>query len=139
MAHEQPPASSGPPAGEASRSANQPAAPDPALVPPSPAHADSPGAATGEPDHPAAGADHPAAGADRPAAGAGTPGSPAGGEPEQVGGPQRSLPDVPSAPGTSAAAAPVEGVHTPAVGPGGRDVDTADRPVPGRTAQSRQD
>jgi len=132
MADEQHPASSGSPAGGASRSANQPHAPDPALVPPSPAHAGSPGAATGEPDHPAAGPDH-------PAAGPGKPGSPAGGEPEQVGAPQRSLPDVPSAPGTSAAAAPVEGVHTPAVGPGGRDVDTADRPVPGRTAQSRQD
>lgn len=102
------------------RSANQPHGADPDVVPPSLPAADTPAGATDEPDDPTAGAGEHAA-TDRP----------------QVGAPERAVPDAPPATGTSEAAEPVQGVHTPDVGPGGEQVDTATTPVPGRTQGSR--
>lgn len=102
------------------RSANQPHADDPDTVPPSQPDADTPAGSTDEPDDPTAGAGGHAA-TDRP----------------QVGAPEGTLPDAPAAEGTSEAAEPVQGVHTPDVGPGGEQVDTAATPVPGRTEGSR--
>lgn len=53
---------------------------------------------------------------------------PAGTEPErpQAGVPEDTVTDVTPAPGTSEELRPVQGVHTPDVGPGGEQVDTAD-------------
>lgn len=39
--------------------------------------------------------------------------------------------------GTSESMAPVEGIHRPDVGPGGEQLDTAERPAPNRTTGSR--
>jgi hypothetical protein len=46
-------------------------------------------------------------------------------------------PEVPPALGTSETMTPVLGVHTPDVGEGGRDFDTAATPLPGRTDHGR--
>jgi hypothetical protein len=46
--------------------------------------------------------------------------------------PENTAPDVTAAPGTAEELPPVQGVHMPDDGPGGSDIDTAERPVPGR-------
>lgn len=46
-------------------------------------------------------------------------------------------PNPEAMPGTSEQAEPVQGVYRPDVGPGGRDIDTGDRPVPGRDRAAR--
>ncbi|MFG1923678.1 hypothetical protein [Cryptosporangium sp. NPDC048952] len=51
--------------------------------------------------------------------------------------PDDTAPEVAPALGTSESMAPVEGVHTPDVGAGGREFDTAATPLPGRTDHSR--
>ena len=102
---------------ETSHSANQYVT---APAPPSPAHGESESSETDE---------------DTSATHGGAPGG-MDEEQDQVGAPQRTVPDVPPAQGTSEAMRPVQGVHTPDVGPGGDDVDTARRPMPGRTTQS---
>ena len=51
--------------------------------------------------------------------------------------PPGTAPDVPPALGTSETMAPAIGVHTPDVGDGGRDLDTAATPLPGRTDYNR--
>jgi len=55
----------------------------------------------------------------------------------QAGVPAAGVTDLTPAPGTSEGAPAVEGVYVPDVGPGADDVDTAERPLPGRTTQSR--
>jgi hypothetical protein len=47
------------------------------------------------------------------------------------------VPDVTPAIGTSEAFSPVEGAYLPDVGPGGADIDTDERPLPGRTREAR--
>ncbi|GAA3391107.1 hypothetical protein [Cryptosporangium minutisporangium] len=57
---------------------------------------------------------------------------------EKAGGvPAGTAPEVTTAPGTSESMRPVEGVHTPDVGPGGRDIDTASRPLTQRPEAAR--
>lgn len=46
-------------------------------------------------------------------------------------------PNPPAMPGTSEDAEPVQGIYRPDIGPGGRDVDTTERPLPGRTRNAR--
>jgi hypothetical protein len=59
-------------------------------------------------------------------------------QPETSGVPADTAPEVPPMLGTSETMAPVDGVHTPAVGPGGEDFDTDATPLPGRTDHSRK-
>jgi hypothetical protein len=67
---------------------------------------------------------------------------PVGSDPElteKAGGvPAGTAPGVAPAPGTSEAMRPVDGIHTPDVGPGGEQFDTAATPIPGRTDHSRE-
>ncbi len=51
--------------------------------------------------------------------------------------PEGTAPDVPPAPGTSAGAPKVEGIYRPDVGPGGKDIDEGDRPLPNRYRADR--
>ena len=103
-----------------SRSANQTHADDTDEVPPGQPDADGTSGSTDEPDDPTAGAGG-VAETDRP----------------QVGAPEGTLPEAPAMPGTTEAATPVQGTHTPDVGPGGEQLDTDSHPVPGRTDGSR--
>lgn len=57
----------------------------------------------------------------------GEPGLPAG-----------TAPDVAPALGTSESMRPVDGVHTPDIGPGGEQFDTEATPLPGRTDHARE-
>ena len=41
-------------------------------------------------------------------------------------------PNPPAMPGTSEGERPVQGIYRPDVGPGGRDIDTGERALPGR-------
>ncbi|MDQ6876054.1 MAG: hypothetical protein M3042_13465 [Actinomycetota bacterium] len=101
-----------------SRAANQPRT-EP--VPPGPAHTDMPASGTDQPDAAGVPAQSPDSSATDP----------------QAGVPERSVTDVTPAPGTSEEMAPIEGVHTPEVGPGGEQFDTAEPAVPNRTTDSR--
>jgi hypothetical protein len=57
---------------------------------------------------------------------------------EKAGGvPRGTAPEVTTAPGTSESMRPVDGVHTPDVGPGGRDIDTASPPLTQRSETAR--
>ena len=57
---------------------------------------------------------------------------------EKAGGvPAGTAPEVTTAPGTSESMLPVDGVHTPDVGPGARDFDSDATPLPGRTDHAR--
>ncbi|SHM32933.1 hypothetical protein [Cryptosporangium aurantiacum] len=51
--------------------------------------------------------------------------------------PHGTAPEVTTAPGTSETMLPVDGVHTPDVGPGGQEFDTDATPLPGRTDHAR--
>lgn len=104
----------------AASSADQAHGEDPQLVPPSQPAADTPAGSTRDPDDPTAGAGTHAV-TDRP----------------QAGVPERAVPEAPAADGTSEAVEPVQGVHTPDVGPGGEQFDTGSTPLPGRTQGSR--
>lgn len=98
-------------------------------MPPSPAHSDTPTAPTGQPDT--------AAQLSANAKGAmGDAGQAAGPDTSQAGVPERAVTDVTPAPGTSETARPVEGVYVPDAGPGGDDMDTGERPQPGRPTGS---
>jgi hypothetical protein len=103
------------PADGPEQSVNQPHPADPEDVPPSPAHGDSPAATTDDADR-------------QTQIGTPLPGR----VEEQVGAPERAVPDVPPAHGTSEELPAVAGVHTPDVGPGGEQFDTAEHPSPGR-------
>jgi len=61
---------------------------------------------------------------------------PAADERGPAGAPPGTVPEVPPAPGTSEELPPVA-PHTPDVGPDGADLDTSERPVPGRIATER--
>lgn len=107
-----------------SRSANQPHADDPEQVPASQPDADGTSGSTDEPDDPTAGNSAPAGDlgeTDRP----------------PVGAPEGTVPEAPAMPGTSESAEPVQGTHTPDVGPGGEQIDTDSHPMPGRTDGAR--
>ena len=62
---------------------------------------------------------------------------PVGGSGKAGGVPAGTAPDVPAALGTSESMAPVDGVHTPDVGPGGEQFDTASRPLTQRPEAAR--
>jgi hypothetical protein len=63
---------------------------------------------------------------------------PVGSDSGKAGGvPADTAPEVPAALGTSESMAPVDGVHTPDVGPGGEQFDTAARPLTQRPASAR--
>ncbi len=51
--------------------------------------------------------------------------------------PEGSGMDVPPMPGTSADAPEVQGIHTPDVGDGGRDIDEGERPLASRPRTAR--
>lgn len=102
----------------------------PAPVPPSPAANDTPSSST-ESETPANDPGDAEAGART------APRDDDAGQTE-VGGETDTSFDLPPALGTSEGMEPVQGVHRPDVGPGADDFDTAERPVPGRTSQSRE-
>ncbi|TQS44314.1 hypothetical protein [Cryptosporangium phraense] len=51
--------------------------------------------------------------------------------------PPGTAPEVEAALGTSESLKPVDGVHTPDIGPGGEDIDTAEWPLAGRPDAAR--
>jgi hypothetical protein len=61
----------------------------------------------------------------------------AGGLEVQARVPERAVTDVITAPGTSETSPPVQGVHTPDVGPGGAEFDTGEPALKNRNPQSR--
>jgi hypothetical protein len=89
-------------------------------IPPTPAHDDTPTAGSDQPDT-AANDVVPAQGQDRP----------------QAGVPEAGVTDLTPAPGTSEGFPAVEGAHVPDVGRDGAEIDTDERPLPGRTTDSR--
>ncbi len=108
-----------------SRAANQPRA-EPVL--PTPAHDRTPSTGTGRPD----------AATDSTSAPVKTAPIDASSSDNQAGVPrERAVTDVAAAPGTSEGLKPVEGIHTPDVGPGGEQFDTDQPGIPGRTTDSR--
>jgi hypothetical protein len=89
-------------------------------TPPSPAHDDSPSTGTEQPDKVARDGSR----IDEP-------------DGTQAGVPEAGVTDLTPAPGTSESFPAVEGAYAPDVGPGGADLDTDQRPLPGRTTDSR--
>ncbi len=92
-------------------------------IPPTPAHGDMPSADSEQPDVAADDDSSPAA-----AGGAGADELQLGANPDrpQAGVPDGTATDKTPALGTSEELEPVQGVHTPGIGPGGADMDTAD-------------